>query len=683
MPRVIQTINHKLHFVLHRDRDIDPRSSRCSNDIYINKAKMIRLAGFSTSTLLLLLTVLTILPIAFHDNEVEATTGTASSITMTTSSATASLNIGSVTSEGKFATSSGSELASFGVKTTNYSGYTLTITAADDAGTLVNTDTSITTQNTFSSITTAMDENTFDNSTYNGYWGYKPSKFGGVTNTSFRPSPTTAASTLDVTSVANPTTDNTYTIALGARASYTQATGTYSKTMSLVATANPITYSISYRDNTGDTVTNLPDGIVESSTTHTTTTDTKITLSSVTPSRSGYVFAGWCDVAPTNSGHTCAGNIYPASTATTPSYYGINQTATNAVILYATWTVSIYDITIKPTTGVSSVSLNGTSCSNTSGCIVSSLIYGQSYTLTATAATGYTFSSWYVDGLGNTASATTASTTFTVGEGAATITANARYTMPAGTTMQTFTTAMCDAMPEEQPYLLTDIRDNTMYTVAKLKDGKCWMTQNLKLGAKDSSLTLTSSDSNVSSSGFTLTNKLTDGKFPNNSIADSTTGSTSYYYDGAAYYCRDAYGCYYNSYTATAGSMTSSTGENVTVNYSICPAGWSLPTGGSGGQFQALATAYGGTSATAAANLLVANPTTSTENINGQSAPGLLLGGNYNSGGANSVGTYGNYWSRTSYSVGHGDHLDINTSGVGPLDHLNKYVGRSVRCMLQ
>ena len=121
--------------------------------------------------------------------------------------------------------------------------------------------------------------------------------------------------------------------------------------------------------------------------------------------------------------------------------------------------------------------------------------------------------------------------------------------------------------------------------------------------------------------------------------------------------------------------------RNVTVNYSICPAGWSLPTGGSGGQFQALATAYGGTSATAAANLLVANPTTSTENINGQSAPGLLLGGDDNSGGAVNVGTYGLYWSRTSYSVGRGYSLNVNTPGVNPLNHGNKSVGRSVRCV--
>ncbi|MBR0423886.1 hypothetical protein IJI79_00030, partial [Candidatus Saccharibacteria bacterium] len=116
------------------------------------------------------------------------------------------------------------------------------------------------------------------------------------------------------------------------------------------------------------------------------------------------------------------------------------------------------------------------------------------------------------------------------------------------------------------------------------------------------------------------------------------------------------------------------------------PKGWSLPTGGSGGEFETLATAYGyGTDSgsTVAGKLLVANPSTATENINGQYAPGLLLGGIYGSNGANNVGTNGYYWSSTSYSVGHGYGLYISTSGVDPLHHNHKYYGRAVRCLLQ
>ena len=426
MTKVIHKIKqyNKSHFNFASHRGPDKSSSdpyskrnrfsfpRCGDVGYITKAKAVRIVGFSSTALLVLLLSLSVLPVALGSDEVEAApSGTASTITVTTSSPTASLNLGAVTADGVFATSSSSEMAIFGVQTTNYSGYALTISASDDAGTLVNDDTSVTSGNTFSSITSAIDEKTFDDSSYNGYWGYKPSKFGGVDNTSFRPSPTTTATTLDVTSAANPSALNTYTIALGARASYTQAAGSYTKTMSLIATANPITYSVSYRDNTGDTsVTNLPDGIVDSATTHTTTTSTEITLSSVTPSRTGYIFAGWCDVAPADNGTYCSGNTHASG-----SNFGINQTTTNVITLYALWSNNNYGITIKTATGIDSVSLNGTVCTSASGCLVSNLEGGKTYVLVATPSAYYSFSSWTKTNPSSTiADASASTTTYTV-----------------------------------------------------------------------------------------------------------------------------------------------------------------------------------------------------------------------------------------------------------------------------
>ncbi len=640
---------------------------RCSST-YIKNQKTARLLGASASILLLTLFALTILPVSSKPSTAEAA-GTSSSTTITTSAATASVDLTTISSDGTFASSSSSEQASFGVTTTNYTGYTLTITAADDAGTLTNT----TSTGSFSSISGVVDEKTFDDSSYNGKWGWKPSKYNSVDNVAYWPSPTTIATTLDVTDAPN-SIANTYTIALGARAAYTQPTGTYAKTVILTATANPSAYSITYTDNTGDaSVTNIPDA------TSSTTDATSINLSSVTPSRTGYIFNGWCSEAPTASGTVCSGTTYSVGGS-----YDIDQTTTNITTLYATWTIPDYSITIKPSTGIASVSLNGTSCSNTSGCVVSNLTYGQTYSLTATIASGYTFSSWYTDGLGNVGTTgtativdiTNATTSFKVGEGVATITAIARYTMPAGTTMQNFTAAMCDAMPEEQVYTLTDTRDNTMYTVAKLKDGKCWMTQNLKLGAKTSTMSLTTADSNVSSSGFTLSNRLTDGHFP------YTNTSGTYIYDSQAYYCTDAYGCYYNNYTATAGSMTYSISAGVNVNYSICPAGWNLPTGGPGGQFEALTNAYGGTGSAAAAAMLVANPTTTKENVNGQYSPGFLVGGYYSGGGGSSIGADGTYWSRTAYAKGKPYYMVSSVSHFSPLSSNHSYYGFAVRCLL-
>ncbi len=660
---------------------------RCSST-FIRNQRNLRLIGAVSSIALILIISLTLVPVSTKTDTADATTGTAteSSTTITVNQATATVDLTAAAADGTFATSEGAGIASFGVRTTNYTGYTLTVKASDNDGTLNNTSGT----GSFTSISSVLDEKTFDTSAYNGKWGYKPSKYNSIENVAYWPSPTTTATTLDVTKVAN-STDNTYTIALGARAAYTQPTGVYSKTVILTATSNPAAYSITYTDNTGTNgtkgadVTNLPD------TTTSDTTATTINLSSVTPSRPGYVFDGWCSVAPTASGTSCSGTKYNAGGS-----YGIDQTTTNVVILYATWKVPSYTIVIKTSTGISNVTLNSTNCSSTSGCNVTNLTYGQEYTLTATTATGYTFDSWYVDGMGNVGTGgaaavsdiTSASTKFKIGEGSATITAVARYTMPANVTMQTFTTQMCAAMPQEQTYTLTDARDNTMYAVAKLKDGKCWMLQNLKLGSKSDNIALTTADSAVPAAGFTLSSNEAgaEGKFPYvTRTDDATAGTTVYVKDKSEYYCTNDYGCYYNWYTATAGTGkgegSAATGDGVTVSSSICPKGWNLPTGGSGGQFQVLANAYGGTNAAVAAALLVDNPTTAKENINGSKAPGLLLSGRYGSGGANDLGAYGYYWSRTSVSIGSGYDLYINTSGVGPLDHGSKYRGFAVRCV--
>lgn len=95
------------------------------------------------------------------------------------------------------------------------------------------------------------------------------------------------------------------------------------------------------------------------------------------------------------------------------------------ITLYPMWEINTYDVTIKTTTGISSVSLNGTSCTATSGCVISGLTYGQSYALTATASTGYTFSTWSAGGYGTIANTSVASTTYTVGLGDSVVTPTA------------------------------------------------------------------------------------------------------------------------------------------------------------------------------------------------------------------------------------------------------------------
>ena len=400
MLRVIQTINE-----------------------YIKFNKYIRVSGIVSSFVLFILLSLSIHPIVL-DSSAEATAGTSlpstTTLTMALGSSSANLDIMPKDSNGTFSSSSTDETAKFGVTTNNYTGYTLTISASDDLGTLTNS----TAASTLSSISTVTDSATFSSTTaLNGKWGYLPSKYNSETNLVYRPAPTTTASTLDATTTANPTTANDYTIGLGARIDYTKPAGTYTNTFVLSAIANPVPYAITYSDNTGDSsVKNLP--VFEGNTTnHTQTGDiasTNVTLSSTVPTRTGYTFKSWCLGTVSNSGTTCTGTSFNAG-----ANFGMDQTIANTATLYATWTVNTYNITIKTATGISKVTLNGTECTSTSGCAVNGLTFGKSYNLVATLSTGYTFTKWAPGSYGSVASTTTASTTYTVGAGASTITPTA------------------------------------------------------------------------------------------------------------------------------------------------------------------------------------------------------------------------------------------------------------------
>lgn len=97
--------------------------------------------------------------------------------------------------------------------------------------------------------------------------------------------------------------------------------------------------------------------------------------------------------------------------------------------------------------------------------------------------------------------------------------------------------------------ILIDYRDGKKYKVAKLKDGNCWMQQNLTLGLSKST-PLTSADSDVTTT-WTPPSDITS--------ADNMT---------------------YSAGIALAGSQTSATANGAEYSSSICPKGWKLPLGG-------------------------------------------------------------------------------------------------------
>jgi len=195
------------------------------------------------------------------------------------------------------------------------------------------------------------------------------------------------------------------------------------------------------------------------------------------------------------------------------------------------------------------------------------------------------------------------------------------------TTMQGMTSAICNAVSTGEEAQLRDTRDGKYYWVAKLADGKCWMTQNLDLDLSTST-TLTSATSDVSSnwapgfntatsaktnpavsSSYTETRSWSLGDYritnPNTSSycgtekdspADCPDQFTAYTTPTSANGDTNAHyilGNHYQWNAATAG-----TGGSITTGQaksSICPKGWRLPTGGSSGEFVVLTTALGGT----------------------------------------------------------------------------------------
>lgn len=239
--------------------------------------------------------------------------------------------------------------------------------------------------------------------------------------------------------------------------------------------------------------------------------------------------------------------------------------------------------------------------------------------------------------------------------------------------------AVISSMAEGSVYTFKDSRDQQSYSIAKLKDGKVWMLDNLALGG-DNEIRLTSDNTNIESNTVT---KSGTGYFtlPASGTANftSSTGYTTAAINaskkdtvagGSAGYADGKIGVYYNYCAASAGTYcyeNNNTGdnnhENVNASYDICPKGWRMPTGGSGGEYQTLYTAYGGSGTSYSADF-----------VNALRTP--LSGYFYNGSG-------GGFWSSTYGSSTDMYTLSLNSSSVYPTDYNYRYYGFSVRCVLK
>ena len=334
-----------------------------------------------------------------------------SSITVELSSSTISTNA----TPNKLATSNNQTIS---VSTNNYTGYTLSIEASNSNARNLSDGNG----HSIETINTTISANEFsNNSNYNNKWGYKPSQYitnnngtnTTVQNENYLPAPTTLGDTIDITSTANATNNsNSYNVAFGAKVDNTMPTGAYSGVFVYRTIANDIGYVIYYNENTEDQVDNMPDPNPEEATIAggTTTSESYATLSNNTPTRTGFTFSGWCDVAttedPTTHNQTCSGNTYNAG-----ADYGIDQTMDNTNIeLYAIWTKKTYTITLDQneatTSGsTSTIATQGLTTLDPitlpqrsytiSGFTAGTNASGASVSSTATLTSNYTFNGWY------------------------------------------------------------------------------------------------------------------------------------------------------------------------------------------------------------------------------------------------------------------------------------------------
>ena len=255
--------------------------------------------------------------------------------------------------------------------------------------------------------------------------------------------------------------------------------------------------------------------------------------------------------------------------------------------------------------------------------------------------------------------------------------------------------AMIDATPTEVTYTLKDQRDNQDYTIAKLKDGKIWMTKNLNLaGGTALSADTTDVDSSYISS-FSTSNNLTKEnntiKLPASAKAGFNSDNYSFVYNtGKNTSNCSSSGCYsyYSWDAATLGSGRGISTENTDAPYSICPKGWRLPTSGNSsngewkrGDFYALATAYGAD----LENSYYQSSSTFYNNAGpNTTVPNFLLAGSYNNGSFYNGGSSGLYWSSTSYGYSIlARDLYFDSSYVNSASNNGRRNGFSVRCLVK
>ncbi|MCR5832906.1 MAG: BspA family leucine-rich repeat surface protein [Candidatus Saccharibacteria bacterium] len=251
----------------------------------------------------------------------------------------------------------------------------------------------------------------------------------------------------------------------------------------------------------------------------------------------------------------------------------------------------------------------------------------------------------------------------------------------------------CSALASGAVTALTDTRDGQTYTIAKLDDGKCWMTENLRLDLSKYGDKINASNTNNPTSEFLTavvqnpaslsdwckeydeecTNSL---EHNNENIKNLNNTNTELRY---------GYGSYYNWYTATAGNGTQSvSGTNVSGD--LCPSGWRMPTGQSTGEFGDLYLAMGLPDNNGSAPNYVGGEQGKDISNLFRSAPyNFTLSGMMSQNeGSVGQGSSGIFWSTYGNNPNFTRDFSVNVSDLTPGNGMDyKIQGYSIRCITE
>ncbi|MBR2989764.1 InlB B-repeat-containing protein [Candidatus Saccharibacteria bacterium] len=417
-------------------------------------------------------------------------------------------------------------------------------------------------------------------------------------------------------------------IGVGVNVNTAKKAGTYRNQFVFTAVGNPlpVDYTLTFDKNTSDTVANLPapmtDTVIAQSKT--------FTIPNTTPTRDGYDFVGWSTSATARQGSGSGPDgLYVAGDSFTvlsddQSGSGTTTRFTGSATLYAIWEEHIEDF------------WSITTMQEMTWEICQSVHYPDATTAT------------------NTDNLVTDKATY-----------KSKNITSDGTTPWVPTRTLIDDRDAD------GTGTKRSYTVSRLADGNCWMTENLKydlrglynngkrgIGSKNDGSTFEMTDANLGSgvSYYTTSADFNYVITPNTTSANVTrynaqigdTSGTEYYYTWSG---------------ATAGQGgTNDSSSGVAIDGSICPAGWRLPTYSGTYSYQTLYNSY--------------NSVAKWEQY-----PATFLRVGYFNSGSQTYSSNGYYWSASVSNANFAYYMNYYTGDVYPREDLIKFLGFSVRCV--